>query len=207
MRHRAKQRLSLGERRANQPELVVLQIAQPAVEEFSRGRRRCRREIVHFREHDRKPATRSIAGNATAVDATADDEDIGNRLIVVTGRQALPYLSRLMATIASNARCVNIAARKCSFLIRSRKQWLRDIPAAVSTDSRAVFCVDLLDSPSVLCAISRSHCPPWHQIGPELSTDRNPRTRQKEWPGARRGFDSALRRHRADHPPRPHRAL
>ena len=63
--------------------LEILQIAQAAVKQLGRGRRRCRTQIVHLCQRDAKAPPRRVARDAAAVDAAADDEDIkylGGRL-------------------------------------------------------------------------------------------------------------------------------
>ena len=68
--------LPLGERFADEPELVVLEIAQPAVQQLRRGRGRRAREVALFAEIDRQAAPGCVARDAAAVDASADDRDV-----------------------------------------------------------------------------------------------------------------------------------
>src|SRR6185436_18446143 len=70
------QDLALGERLGDQAELVMLEIAQPAVDQL-RGRRRSRRrQIVAFDQYHRQPAASGVARDADAVDAAADHQQV-----------------------------------------------------------------------------------------------------------------------------------
>ena len=79
MGHRGQQGLALLQRLADQTEFEIFQIAQPAVEQLGLGRGRALRQIALFGQHDRQAASDSIAGNAAAIDAATDDEQIGRR--------------------------------------------------------------------------------------------------------------------------------
>ncbi len=138
VRHRAQQRLALDQRVADQPELVVLKIAQAAVEELGRGRRGRRRKIVHLRQHHRKPAARGVAGDAAAVDPATDDEEIDDRLAVATGRQAVFPRYCLVGRpsqamrVLSTFPCANVRFRFVremsglpEFMLRLRAVWVR----------------------------------------------------------------------------------
>jgi hypothetical protein len=72
----AQQHLALRERLGDEAELVVLEVAQAAVDELGRPRRGGAGEVGLLREQHRQPAARGIARNAGAVDAAADDEEI-----------------------------------------------------------------------------------------------------------------------------------
>ena len=73
MRAPPEQHLALGQRLMHQTEVVVLEIAQPAMDELGRGGRRRSGEVALLAEKDRKAASGGVAGNAATVDATADD--------------------------------------------------------------------------------------------------------------------------------------
>ena len=60
----------------DQPELVMLEIAQPAMHELGGGRRGARGQIVHFGKGNGVATAHSIAGNAGAIDAASDYEHI-----------------------------------------------------------------------------------------------------------------------------------
>ena len=62
------------QRLAHQAEVVVLEVAQAAVDQLRAGGRGVRGEVVLLAQHDREPATRSITRDARAVDTAADDE-------------------------------------------------------------------------------------------------------------------------------------
>ena len=67
---------ALGERLAHESELEVLEIAQAAMDQLGRGRRRSAGIIPLLGEHHLQPAACGVAGNGGAVNAAADDEDI-----------------------------------------------------------------------------------------------------------------------------------
>src|SRR5262245_6192628 len=76
VRCQPEQDLTLVERTADQPELVLLEIAKATVDELGGGRRGSARQISLLRQHDGEAAARSIARDATAIDAAADDCDV-----------------------------------------------------------------------------------------------------------------------------------
>ena len=73
VRRDGEQHLALGERFGDQPELVVLEVAQAAVDELGAPLRRGRREVVLLDQQHRQAAARRVARDAGAVDAAADD--------------------------------------------------------------------------------------------------------------------------------------
>ena len=78
MRHRDQERLAFLQGFAHQSELEILQIAQPTMEQFRRGRRRGLRQIALFGQNHRQPASSRIARYSAAVDAAADYEKISH---------------------------------------------------------------------------------------------------------------------------------
>ena len=76
VRHRAQQDFALDQRFADKPEFQIFKIAQPAVKQLCRGRRGRRAEIAHLGKADTDPAPRGVAGDATAIDTAADDEQV-----------------------------------------------------------------------------------------------------------------------------------
>ncbi len=72
----AEQDLALAQRLADQPELELFEIAQPAMDELGRGRAGMLREIVLLDEQHRLFAHRRVARDRRAVDAAADDEEV-----------------------------------------------------------------------------------------------------------------------------------
>ena len=68
--------LALGERFADQPEFVLLEIAQAAVDQLGAPLRRGRRDVALLDHEHLEPASGRIARDARAVDAPADDEEI-----------------------------------------------------------------------------------------------------------------------------------
>jgi hypothetical protein len=79
MRRHRPQHLALLQRLTHEAELVVLEIAQAAVDQLGRGRRGAGREVILLAEIDRIAASRRFAGDAAAVDAAADDRDVDCR--------------------------------------------------------------------------------------------------------------------------------
>jgi len=76
VRRRAQQHLALGQRLAHQRELVMLEVAQAAVQQLGRRRRGVRGEVVALDQHHAPAAPGEVARDAAAVDAAADDEDV-----------------------------------------------------------------------------------------------------------------------------------
>jgi hypothetical protein len=75
---RAQQHLTLDERLTHQAELVVLEVAQAAVDQLGAGRGGGAGQIVFFAKQHREAAARRVAGDAGTVDATADHYDVEN---------------------------------------------------------------------------------------------------------------------------------
>ena len=95
VRRGAQQHFALLQRLAHQAELVILEVAQSAVDELGAGGRGVGREIVLLAKQDGQTATRRIARDAGAVDATADDEQIVNgavfgQAVLLKGSQWVP---------------------------------------------------------------------------------------------------------------------
>ena len=56
----------------------MLEITQAPVDQFGRCRGRAGSKVAHFGEDDRIAASHRVAGDAAAIDATADHKDIGD---------------------------------------------------------------------------------------------------------------------------------
>src|SRR3982074_3386227 len=69
---------ALDQRFADQPELVIFEIAQAAMHQLGRPRRSSASQVIHFAEENRVSAARRIAGDATAIDAAANDREVEN---------------------------------------------------------------------------------------------------------------------------------
>ena len=80
VRRLGQQDLALLQRLAHQPELVVLQIAQAAMDQLGRGRRGGAGKIVHLAQPDLQRPPHRIAGNACTVYSAAHYEKIERRL-------------------------------------------------------------------------------------------------------------------------------
>ncbi len=87
------QHLALHQRLAHQSELVLLEIAQPAVDELGRLGRGAAGEIVHFAEADLERSPRGIARDACPIDPTADDEQIEQRALRFIHGQGIARLT------------------------------------------------------------------------------------------------------------------
>src|SRR5262249_27260457 len=72
----AQQHLAFPQRLSHEAEIIIFEIAQPAVDQPGRSRGCAAGEIVHLAEIDRKPATCGVARNAAAIDAAADDGEV-----------------------------------------------------------------------------------------------------------------------------------
>ena len=68
------------QRLTHQAKLEILEVAQAAVEELGRGGGCRLSQIALLGQRDRQAASRCIAGNAAAIDAAADDEQVADRL-------------------------------------------------------------------------------------------------------------------------------
>src|SRR5712692_2730856 len=76
VRRSAQQDLTLGERFGDQPEFVVFEVAQPAVNELGAPRRGMRREVVFLDEQHLESASRGVARDTRSVDSTAGDGEV-----------------------------------------------------------------------------------------------------------------------------------
>jgi hypothetical protein len=87
MGRRPQQDLALGERLADQPELVIFEISEAAVNQLGRGGRGVCGEVVFLDQEHAGSAHGRVAGDRGAVDAAADDEEVeavhGGRHIVM----------------------------------------------------------------------------------------------------------------------------
>jgi hypothetical protein len=79
MRRGVQQNRAFAKRVRNEPEMIALEISEPAMDELGRCRGRRAGEIALPEETDRKPAPGGVACKAAAVDAPADDRDIVDR--------------------------------------------------------------------------------------------------------------------------------
>jgi hypothetical protein len=68
------QDLALGQRLANEPEFVVLEISQAAMNELARCRGRRAGKVVLLDEQDAQAAASGVTRNASAIDTAANDE-------------------------------------------------------------------------------------------------------------------------------------
>ena len=68
--------LALGEVLVDEPDLALLQVAEPAVHELGGLRRRARREVVALDERGAQAPAGGVERDARAGDAAADDEHV-----------------------------------------------------------------------------------------------------------------------------------
>ena len=76
MRGRTQEDFTLLERLPDQVKLVILEVAQPAVDQLRGCRRCCACKIPHFRQQDPRAAAHGISCNAGSIDASADHDKI-----------------------------------------------------------------------------------------------------------------------------------
>src|SRR5471030_3403307 len=82
MRRSVEQHFTLDQRLTHEPEFVVLKVTQSSMHQLARARRGTLRQVVLLAQNHRQPASRSIARNARAVDATANDEQVDHLAVV-----------------------------------------------------------------------------------------------------------------------------
>ncbi len=90
MRGGLEQHLALDQRLAHQPELVVLQVAQAAVDILAAARGGAFREVVLLAQQHAQAAAGGIARDARPVDAAADDHEIVEGVLAVGRHGFLP---------------------------------------------------------------------------------------------------------------------
>ncbi len=73
------QDLPLDERLAHQGEVILLEIAQPAVDQFGAGRGGVRCEVILLAQQNSEAASGGVARDAGAVDPAADDQQVTAR--------------------------------------------------------------------------------------------------------------------------------
>ena len=72
----AEQNRALPQGLAHEPEVAVLQVAQPAVDELGAGGRCVRGQVVLLAQQHVEAAARRVPRDAAAVDAAADDQQV-----------------------------------------------------------------------------------------------------------------------------------
>ena len=73
---RVEEQRALAQRLADEPEVALLEVAQPAVDELARATRRARGEVARLHERDRQAAGHRVERAAGARRAGADDDDV-----------------------------------------------------------------------------------------------------------------------------------
>ncbi|MGY3412222.1 hypothetical protein ACVWZV_008335 [Bradyrhizobium sp. GM5.1] len=80
VRRDAPENLALDQRLANQPELVIFEIAQAAMHQLGRPGRRPARQIVHFAQENRVAAAHRVARDAAAVNTASNNGEVENTI-------------------------------------------------------------------------------------------------------------------------------
>ena len=86
MRREAQQPLAFVQRLAHEPDLEVLEVPQPAVDQSRRRARRARREVAALDEQHGKAGERGLARDRSAIDAGADHDHVVKRALGAHGR-------------------------------------------------------------------------------------------------------------------------
>src|SRR3546814_20716347 len=87
----------LLQRLADQPELIIFEIAQPAVNQLGGGRTGMLGEIVLFDQEHLQLADRGVAGDGGAVDAAAyrsEERRVGKECVSTCSSRWSPYTSK-----------------------------------------------------------------------------------------------------------------
>ena len=91
---RLEQALALEQGLAYEAKLVILEIAQAAMDQLGAGRRRIAGEVALLAKNHRKATADRIPGDTRAVDAAADDEKIGycrHERVFLRNRTSRPF--------------------------------------------------------------------------------------------------------------------
>jgi len=67
---------------AHESEFIMFQIAETAVDQFGRAGRRAARQIIHFSKENRKTTPYGIARDTAAIDPSANNEEVVNRILI-----------------------------------------------------------------------------------------------------------------------------
>ena len=119
MRRQRGHQLPLQQRLADKPEIEVLQVAQPAVHELARSRRRPARVIALLHQPDGVAAARGVERDAGAGDPATDDQHV-ERLVgqsgegVVAGEHQLRWVTTVSSGARSGAGLDPRASPRCS---------------------------------------------------------------------------------------------
>jgi hypothetical protein len=79
---------ALDQRLANQPKLVIFEVAQPAMYQLGRPGRRPARQIIHFTKENRIAPARRIARDAAAIDTATNDSEVKNPIQTTLPRRS-----------------------------------------------------------------------------------------------------------------------
>ena len=90
VRRDAPQHLALLQGLAHQPELVVLEVAQPAMDQLGGRRRRAGAEILALAQEDAPPPPGGIPRDPAAINAATDDRDVVDLVRRLTHALPLP---------------------------------------------------------------------------------------------------------------------
>ena len=92
VRRRTQQHLALDQRFADEPKLVIFQIAQSAVDKLTRSGGGTLCEVVFLAEQHRETAAHSVASDAGSIDAAANDNQV--ELAKVSGHSVCERLNK-----------------------------------------------------------------------------------------------------------------
>src|SRR5256885_13317634 len=67
---------ALDQRLADQPKLIISEIAQPTMHQLGRPGRRPARQVIHFTQKNGMASARRIARDAAAIDAASDNGEV-----------------------------------------------------------------------------------------------------------------------------------
>ncbi len=105
----AQQHLALDQRLAHQAELVIFEVAQPAVHELARAGGRALGEVALLAEQHREAPPRRVARDAGAVDAAADDREVDRSVIRHSGLSVVCGMGRRQARRRAGAGVAGVA--------------------------------------------------------------------------------------------------
>ena len=129
VRRRGEEHLALGQRLMHQPEGVVLEVAEAAVDELGRGGGSGAGEVALLAQEHGKAATGGIPRNAAAIDAAADDGDVMVRSEHATPLKHLGRENALtggeMGSSARECRCDSHGRPRAGGYPTVLNRWLR----------------------------------------------------------------------------------
>ena len=115
----------LAQALANDPDVVVREVAQAAVDEAGRARRGAPGEVAPLDEQGRATAPRELARDAGAEDAATDDDDVVARAVepgdARCRRRVAAHAGRLRVRSTASAQRARSAARRAAGMLGSKR--------------------------------------------------------------------------------------